>query len=131
MRFALVVLGFLSGCASNPAPEKHETPTQKAEPTQPLVCNATEPCRPLPEEITAQCAKPNQTVEVGTCGAFEVLISQTDRESVTYTSEKRYYDASDKLVAIQLFVNEYGRDVTFGSIPRCALGSSTPACPPK
>lgn len=138
MRLHFVVV-LLSACGPSQPAQTATTPTQQEppvrgpldpDPPQALECNATEPCRPLPEELTTQCAKPGQTVSVGTCGAYKVLVRETDPESVTFVSEKRYYDGADKLVAVQLFVNEYGRDVTFGTLTPCSIQNPKPACPP-
>jgi hypothetical protein len=145
MRACLIAFS-ISACAShrspNPAPANPSTsdvastrqsppPPPNPNTTEPLVCNESEPCRSLPDELTTQCAKQNLTVKQGTCGALKVLVLETDPESVTFTSEKRYYDASDKLVATQMFVNEWGRNITRGTLANCAIQNPSPACPPK
>lgn len=70
-------------------------------------------------------------MKLGSCGALKVLVLETDPESVVFTSEKRYYDTSDKLVATQMFVNEWGRTITRGTLPQCPIQNPAPACPPK
>ena len=138
MRLLFVAL-LLAACTPTPAPTSAPARTQPNPPppppnpntTEPLVCNEAEPCRSLPDEIATQCARQNQTVKQGACGAAKVLVIETDPESVTFTSTKRYYDTSDKLIAYQIFVNEYGRTITYGNLAPCPIQNPTPACPPK
>lgn len=146
MRVHYLTLGLVIGCASTSPPSRPEpghpepgpNPSNTSSPpppnphtTEPLVCNEAERCRALPEELAVQCARVNQTVKQGTCGALKVLVIETDPQSVTFTSLKRYYDANDKLVAHQLFVNEYGRTITYGTLSPCPIQNPTPACLPK
>jgi hypothetical protein len=134
----LVLALALTACAANPSPAQTRASTDSQarstppnpDTTEPLVCNETEPCRALADEIAIQCKTQNLKVERGTCGALTVLMLSTDPQSVTFTSEKRYYDANGKLVATQLFVNEYGRTMTYGTLTPCPIQGPTPACPP-
>ncbi len=94
----------------------------------PLVCDAAHPCLALDDALTAECAG-TRRISRAACGPFTELVLETDPTSVVYTKERRFYDGTGKLVGLTMFVNEYGRNVSEGTVPTCPPAQAQPLCP--